>query len=412
MYQRDCAKLDALLDDARDKIDLDSKELSAVALLRGYCEESQGSTKAHMYFTLARDLDPEGCHETLLDTTYQPATYGLSTHLPSRDDGYWDHLVELLVFRQLYSHRARLANAGSTWPGYLWAPEPQREGDGYGANLGWGLNADGVAKAGEILQGQVGQSRRRRRRFYVHESTPKQQPLSIHPTGLRRPPGVPASLRAGRPGAVRSLSRHHHHRPDRWPLHSSYASSVPDSPPPPPTAHTQTHHTHPLPRTRTQVLPRQGPHPPLRRQPGAHLVVPRPRRDVAEPPHDAARDGLRRAAGACVCVCVRVCVETYCTRGVLCCVWCTSRAVLGWLTHPSSHLYAHNAQVKHAYSFLCHYEKKDGVIPNLRPHTDREDNQVRSCVPPPTPHSSTLPVSTSPNPRPIHPSTTHTHSTR
>lgn len=33
-------------------------------------------------------------------------------------------------------------------------------------------------------------------------------------------------------------------------------------------------------------------------------------------------------------------------------------------------------QVKHAYSFLCMYEKKDGVVPNLQPHTDREDNQV------------------------------------
>jgi hypothetical protein len=32
-------------------------------------------------------------------------------------------------------------------------------------------------------------------------------------------------------------------------------------------------------------------------------------------------------------------------------------------------------QVKHAYSFLCHYEKRDGMVPNLRAHTDREDNQ-------------------------------------
>ncbi len=155
LYQGQCPELDALLDGAQRKIDLDAQERSAVALLRGYCEEREGSVKAGMYFSLAREYDPEGCHETLLDATYQPAAYGLSHALPPRGDGYWEHLMDLMAFRQLYAHRARLANEGSTWPGSLWAAEPQRDGDAHGANLGWGLNAAGVAKAGEILQGEV-----------------------------------------------------------------------------------------------------------------------------------------------------------------------------------------------------------------------------------------------------------------
>lgn len=154
LYQGECAALDALLDGAQRTIDLDPQERSAVALLRGYCEEGQGSSKAGMYFALAREYDPVNCHETLLDATYQPPTYGTS-RMPDRGDGYWGHLLDLMVFRSLYTHRARLANEGSTWPGSLWAAEPQKEGDAFGANLGWGMNQTGVAKAGEILRGQV-----------------------------------------------------------------------------------------------------------------------------------------------------------------------------------------------------------------------------------------------------------------
>lgn len=155
LHAGECAAVDALLDEAQRKIDLDPTERAAVALLRGYCEESQGSSKAGMYFSLAREYDPDGCHETLLDATYQPADYQLSARMPPRDDGYWVHMADLLAFRQLYTHRARLANEGSTWPGPLWAPEAQAAGDAYGANLGWGLNKAGVAKAGEVLRGQV-----------------------------------------------------------------------------------------------------------------------------------------------------------------------------------------------------------------------------------------------------------------
>ena len=155
LHEGKCEDVDALLDAAQRRIDLDPKERSAVALLRGYCEEGQGSSKAGMFFSLAREYDPEGCHETLLDVSYQPPDYGLSARMPSGVDGYWGHLVDLLVFRSLYTHRARLANEGSTWPGGLWAPEAQAAGDAYGANLGWGLNRAGMSKAGEVFRGQV-----------------------------------------------------------------------------------------------------------------------------------------------------------------------------------------------------------------------------------------------------------------
>lgn len=46
-------------------------------------------------------------------------------------------------------------------------------------------------------------------------------------------------------------------------------------------------------------------------------------------------------------------------------------------TNPPTNQLQPTKQVKHAYSFLCHYEKREGVVPNLQAHTDREDNQVR-----------------------------------
>ena len=70
LHAGDCDEVDYLCHQAENTIDLDSKERSAVALLRGYCEESRKSMDTAMYFTLARELDPD-CHETLLDASYQ-----------------------------------------------------------------------------------------------------------------------------------------------------------------------------------------------------------------------------------------------------------------------------------------------------------------------------------------------------
>ena len=54
-----------------------------------------------------------------------------------------------------------------------------------------------------------------------------------------------------------------------------------------------------------------------------------------------------------------------------------------WLNHRYTHLLSTlvGHPVKHAYSFLCHYEKREGVEPPvLIPHTDREDNQYTTSI--------------------------------
>jgi hypothetical protein len=241
-----------LVDEAKAKIDLDPEENAAFMLLQGYAHEAQGSDKAGMFFTLAREYDPDGCRESLLDASYQPPAYQLSVRMPFESPTYWPALADLLLFRELYARRAVLSPA-ATWPGSVWSKSPQNDGDEYGANLGWGFNWPGLAKAASLLQKQD---------FVVLREF-------LHPFEL----------------AV--LERH-------------YKAKV--------------------------------------------------QSDQITFDSDLGR------------------ATSYQDR------------VGHWLNHRHTQLLSSLAgrSVKHSYSFLCHYERRDGVTPQLRPHTDREDNEVRA----------------------------------
>jgi|EP00624_Nannochloropsis_granulata_P007170 hypothetical protein len=252
LHQGQFDEVHKLVDEAKTRIDLDPDENGTLMLLEGYAHEAQGSDKAGMFFTLAREYDPEGCHETLLDASYQPPAYQLSVRMPSESPAYWPALVDLLLFRELYARRMLMSPA-ATWPGTVWSTTPQNDKDEYGANLGWGFNWPGLAKAASLLKDH---------NFVVLREF-------LHPFEL----------------AV--LERH-------------YKGKV-----------------------QSDQL--------------------------------AFDDDLGRAT-------------SYQDR------------VGHWLNHRHTELLSSLAgrSVKHAYSFLCHYERRDGVTPQLRPHTDREDNEVRS----------------------------------
>jgi len=252
LHQGQFDEVHRLLDEAKAKIDLDPEENAAMMLLQGYAHEAQGSDKAGMFFTLAREYDSEGCHESLLDASYQPPAYQLSVRMPSESPAYWPALADLLLFRELYARRALLSPA-ATWPGSVWSQSPQNDADEYGANLGWGFNWPGLAKAASLLQSQD---------FVVLREF-------LHPFEL----------------AV--LERH-------------YKAKV--------------------------------------------------QNDQITFDSDLGR------------------ATSYQDR------------VGHWLNHRHTQLLSSlvGRSVKHAYSFLCHYERRDGVTPQLKPHTDREDNEARA----------------------------------
>lgn len=252
LHQGQFDKVHQLVDEAKTRIDLDPDENGTLMLLQGYAHEAQGSDKAGVFFTLAREYDPEGCHETLLDASFQPPAYQLSVRMPLESPAYWPALADLLLFRELYSRRM-LMSPTATWPGTVWSNTPQNDKDEYGANLGWGFNWPGLARAASLLKDHD---------FVVLREF-------LHPFEL----------------AV--LERH-------------YKGKV-----------------------QSNQL--------------------------------AFDDDLGRAT-------------SYQDR------------VGHWLNHRHTELLSSLAgrSVKHAYSFLCHYERRDGVTPQLRPHTDREDNEVRA----------------------------------
>lgn len=150
LYQLDCDEVDRLMHEAEHRIDLDRGEKASVALLRGYCLEGQGSSKAGLYFHLARQLSP-ACHETLLDTLYQPSAYGHSDHMPRDVDSYFSTLLDLHVFRELYHQRALLQPsdplAATPWAG----SNATYDDDPYGANIAWGLHNAGMDHAHSLL---------------------------------------------------------------------------------------------------------------------------------------------------------------------------------------------------------------------------------------------------------------------
>ncbi len=254
LHQGEYEEMNRVLAEAKEKMDLDNEENAVVSLLLGYGEEAQGSAKAGSFFELAREYDPAGCHETLLDTSYQPPTYQLSVHMPHETPPSWPALADLLVFRELYA----LVSSASATAGSVWPPPTHHDNHTdlpYAVHVNWGLDQDGVAQAARILQTED---------FVVLRDL-------LHPFEL----------------AV--LERHY-------------------------------------------------------------------RAKVASGDLDFDTD-LGRAV-------------SYQDR------------VGHWLNHRLTALLSTfvGHQVKHAYSFLCHYEKRDGVIPSLRPHTDREDNQYTVSI--------------------------------
>lgn len=156
LHGRDCDEMDTLLHTIEHSIDLDRNEKASIALLRGYCLESQSSPKAGLYFNLARELSPQ-CHETLMDTLYQPSGYGHADHMPRDPEAYFDTLLDLHVFRELYTQRAALLRAAGGEEGFVhlhastWTPEVSEDEDQFGAKIGWGLNSAGLDKANELM---------------------------------------------------------------------------------------------------------------------------------------------------------------------------------------------------------------------------------------------------------------------
>lgn len=239
----------------QSQVDLDPEEKSLLALLQGYVHEAQGTDKAGMFFALAREYDPKGCHESLFDTSYQPPHYKLSAGIPAERPAYWPALADLFVFRELYTRQHALSPAAS-WPGTVWSEAAQSDKDRHGANIGWGLHSAGVARAADLFAAQD---------FVILREF-------LHPFEL----------------AV--LERHYQ----------------------------------------------------ARAQGG----------DVEYDQH------LGRAT-------------SYQDR------------VGNFLNHRLTGLLntIGKRPLKHAYSFLCHYERRNGVVPQLKPHTDREDNEVSVGAP-------------------------------
>jgi hypothetical protein len=179
LYSRDCDAMDELLHEADKVVDQDSEEKASVALLRGYCLEvgpcelgqpplslvsssasspgppwvvqGQGSDKASMYFSLAREYS-NNCHETILDASYQPPDYQLSIGLP-RSYEYYAVLMDLHVFRELYTQRSALVDPFEGKDS-IWTKQASLPKDENGAVVSWGLNEDGVKRANELFEKQ------------------------------------------------------------------------------------------------------------------------------------------------------------------------------------------------------------------------------------------------------------------